>query len=124
VEQSRNDQVKRIARSIENDHNALLRQLQTLARSGNMPSDSIPTMESDEAKSHLDMMKGTSGQEFDNQWLQKIHAIHEQKIRWFEQAEANNSIQDTELREWVRKTLPTLRKHRDQIAQAMSSTNK
>lgn len=124
IEQSGNDDVKRIAKTIENDHNALLRQLQTLARTGNMTSDSIPTMENDQARSHLEMMKGMSGLEFNTQWLQHMHTMHEQKIMLFEQAEANNSIPDTDLRNWVSKTLPILRKHRDQLAQAMTSTNK
>jgi predicted outer membrane protein len=76
------------------------------------------------AKHHLDMMKNLTGQEFDRQWLQHMHMMHEQKVQMFEQAESNNSIQDAQLRIWVNKTLPTLRKHRDMLAQQLNSQNR
>ncbi|HLO82114.1 MAG TPA: DUF4142 domain-containing protein [Chitinophagaceae bacterium] len=124
IDKSQNDAVKQVATTLENDHNSLLRELQAMAKNPVNGADSIPTSENDMAKQHMDMMKNMTGQEFDRQWLQHMHMMHDQKIRMFEQAETNNSIQDAELRIWVEKTLPTLRKHRDMLAQTLNAINK
>jgi predicted outer membrane protein len=106
---------------LENDHNTLLRELQTLANNSSTGNDSLPTSENEMARHHQDMMKNLTGQEFDRQWLQHMHMMHEQKVQMFEQAESNNSVQDAQLRIWMNKTLPTLRKHRDMLAQQLNS---
>jgi len=125
LERSDNEEIKRIAGMLETDHNAALRELQALAGNEDAAlADSLPNMESDHAKHHLDMMRNLAIDEFNSQWLSHMHMMHDQKIQMFEQAVANNSIQDEEIRAWVTKILPTLRKHRDDLAQAMNNTNK
>lgn len=122
IDQASSSDVKNIARILENDHNQALRELQTLARNQADLSGSLPTSESDSAKQHISMMRNSRGSDFDRTWVSHMHAMHEQGVRNFEMAE--NTITDTNLKNWVSKMLPKLRDHRDRLAQLERNLSK
>lgn len=120
IDRSRNNELKRIARSIENDHNNVIKELKTLAGNSNIRSDSLPTMEGKMGRQHMDMLQNSGGEDFDKMWVQQMHSMHEQKIQMFEQMQNNDQITDSNVKSWITKTLPTLRKHRDDLSRFMN----
>lgn len=116
IDRSRNNEIKRIARMLENDHNTVIRELQSLARNNNLSQDSLPTMEGRMGKQQMDQLQNSGGDEFDKLWAQQMLTNHEQKIQMFEQMQSNEQITDSNIKNWVVKTLPTLRKHRDELS--------
>ena len=109
-QRSRNNEVKQIAQTLLNDHSASLNELKTLAQS---KAISIPVEERPSAKRKLDNLADKSGDEFDKSWCNEMMDIHDETIEKFEKRLEDTN--DAELKAYISKTLPALRKHHDSL---------
>jgi len=106
--QSGDDAVKKVAASLEKSHQALLAELQELA---NKKAVSIPTDLTDDAKK--DLTKMAEEKKFNNAWCKEMTYKHEKSIAKLEAQEKETT--DDDIKNWIAKTLPTIRKHLDEI---------
>jgi len=106
------DQVKSLARSIEQDHTQANNELMAAARAKNI---NLPTALGDDKQTTLDAFARLEGKAFDNAFL--LHNIkdHLHDVMMF-RTEAQNGT-DPEIKAWAAKTLPALQKHAAHISQ-------
>jgi len=109
-QRSRNNQVKQIAQTLLTDHTASLNELKTLAQA---KAISIPVEERAASKRKLEDMAGESGEEFDKGWLKEMMGLHDETIEKFEKRMEDTN--DAELKAYISKTLPVLRKHHESL---------
>lgn len=121
IDQGSSLEVKSLARTLENDHNEALRELQTMARNMSDISNSLPTTETDSARQHIDMLRSSRGSDFDKMWAMHMHEMHVKGVQTFENMQTQAS--DAALKSWIDKMLPKLRSHRDKLAQLDRSLN-
>lgn len=108
--QKANDaKVKSFAQRIIDDHNRAGKDLEELAsRKGWTLSKTID----DRCQKELDRLSSMTAQGFDHAFIESQIKGHEEAIKLFEKE--SKSGQDADLKEWARKTLPTLREHLQQ----------
>jgi putative membrane protein len=58
-------------------------------------------------------MAGESGEEFDKGWLKEMMGLHDETIEKFEKRMEDTN--DAELKAYISKTLPVLRKHHESL---------
>jgi putative membrane protein len=105
-EKSSSDQVKSLAQTIVQDHQAHAAKVQQLAQQkGIAVSDQL----SPECQKSLDAMSAMSGPAFDRHYLHDMVRDHKKAIALYDQAAANNS--DPDVRALAQSTLPTLKEH-------------
>ena len=109
-QRSRNSEVKQIAQTLLNDHTASLNELKTLAQS---KAISIPVEERAPARRKLNNLADKSGEEFDKSWCKEMMDLHDQTIEKFEKRLEDTD--DAELKAYITKSLPVLRKHHDSL---------
>lgn len=73
----------------------------------------FPERLTEKSQMNYDRLATLSGSEFDNEYTRQIIKSHEETIEMF-RLQAENG-QDEEVRNWARKTLPTLEQHLRQI---------
>ena len=106
--QSTSDDVKELAKIIEDDHNKSMNELQTLAASKMVTLPSSPSKDGQDAYTKL---MNESGNDFDKKFTTMMVDGHKDAISKFEKA--STDCQDTDVRNWASKTLPALRTHLD-----------
>lgn len=109
-QRSRNKEVKSVAQMLLTDHTAALNELKTIAQA---KAISIPVEERETAEKKIDNLADKSGEEFDKDWTNEMLEMHEEGIEKFE-----NRLEDTEdpeLKAYISKTLPVLKKHREEL---------
>lgn len=109
-QRSRNNEVKNLAQTLLADHTTALNELKTLAQA---KAISIPVEERETAERKIDNLADKSGQEFDKEWTVEMLAMHKESIGKFE--DRLESTEDAELKAYISKTLPVLKKHREQL---------
>lgn len=109
-QKSRNTQVKQVAQTLLTDHTASLNELKTLAQA---KAISIPVQEQDGSKRKLENLAEESGQDFDQAWSKEMMNLHDETIEKFEDRLENT--QDADLKAYIQKTLPLLKKHHEQL---------
>lgn len=109
-QRSRTGGVKQIAQQLLTDHTASLNELKTLAQA---KAISIPVEEPDASKRKLEDMAEEGGSEFDKEWVQEMIELHEKDIDEFEDRLKNT--EDAELKAFINKTLPVLKKHHESL---------
>jgi putative membrane protein len=110
--------VKQFAQRMVQDHTSATQQLQQLAASSNLPTPT-PQLSSD-MSSRLDRLRGLTGEEFDDAYLDAQVAAHEEAVRTFESYVANAPA--GQLRDWASSTLPSLRTHLSQVQNLENAT--
>jgi len=106
-----NEQVKEVAKNIEENHSRLLKDLQNLAGE---KAISIPTEAEDAKKRKIeDLTKETDIRDFNKEWCKEMVSSHEKTIKDFE--DRWEKTEDPELKNWIAETLPHLRAHLDKI---------
>jgi putative membrane protein len=106
-----NEQVKEIAKNIEENHSKLLKDLQHLAGE---KAISVPTEAEDGKKRKIeDLTKETNIRDFNKEWCKEMISSHEKTIKDFENRWENT--EDPDLKNWIAETLPHLRSHLDKI---------
>lgn len=106
LKQSTNEDVKRLAQRLADDHGKANQELKQYADS---KSITLPTAMSADHKKFFDKLSKLSGAAFDREYVNEMVKNHEKNVTMFE-AQSKNS-KDAELKAWVDKTLPTLREH-------------
>jgi len=127
VQKAQSSEAKQFAQRLIDDHTKANAELQQLAArkgvtlpdhekvasstSTTTDTDRTQVRESTEAEHHGDLKKleGLSGTEFDRAFAKAAVKDHEKDVSEFEKA--SKKTQDTELKSWIDKTLPTLREH-------------
>lgn len=109
-QRSRTASVKKIAEALVTDHTAALNELKTLAQA---KAISVPVQETDAAKRKLEDIADESGEDFDEEWVSEMLEFHEKSIDGFEKRLEDTD--DAELKSFITKTLPLLKKHRDSL---------
>jgi putative membrane protein len=110
VDRSSNAEVKRIANMLVKDHTKVLGELKTFAQTKGI---TIPVEEDDEARRKTDRFSDEAGKDFDKKWCKELIDRHEESINKFEKR-ADKS-EDAELKNWINKTIPALKHHRDEL---------
>jgi putative membrane protein len=105
-----NPEVKKFGQMMVTDHSKANEELKALAAKKNFK---LPTELDSSHKSMLDEMKGKSGGDFDEDYVEAMVDDHEDDVAAFEK-QAQNSP-DPDVKAFAAKTLPTLKKHLDAI---------
>lgn len=105
-----NPEVKKFAQMMVQDHTNANTELKALAAKKNV---TLPTEVDSSTKSMLDEMKGKTGADFDKEYVDEMVADHEKDVAAFEKQ--STSATDADVKAFAAKTLPTLKKHLEQI---------
>lgn len=109
-QRSRTPEVKDIAQKLQEEHTSSLNELKTLAQA---KAISVPVEETDASKRKLEDLAEESGSEFDRAWVKEMIDMHEKSVKKFE--DRLDDTEDAELRAYIDKTLPVLRKHLEDL---------
>jgi putative membrane protein len=119
-QKTNNDQVKEVAKNIEENHSKLLKDLQNLAGE---KAISVPTEAEDAKKRKIeDLTKEKNIRDFNKEWCKEMVSSHEKTIKDFE--DRWEKTEDPELKNWIAETLPHLRSHLDKIKSCDESVAK
>lgn len=112
-------EVKTHARHMLADHQKLADEMKSLAsKKGWTLSDAAPP----EKQQELDQMNQKSGADWDKAYVDSQLQAHQDAINLFEGASA--SVQDSDLKALIDKTLPTLRDHLQMVQDMQGKMNK
>ena len=103
-QKSQNPEVKALSQRLVTDHTKANDELKQLAAS---KGTTIPTQLSDHYQKALDKLSSAS--DFDKSFKEMAVKDHKNDIKEFEKALKKSN--DTELKAWISKTLPTLQEH-------------
>ncbi|WP_296622175.1 DUF4142 domain-containing protein [Marivirga sp.] len=110
--------IKELGRMMEEAHSKSQNDLNILAKSKNI---SIPSTPSDDSNDAYTNLNEKSGNDFDEAYADKMVDEHQDAIKAFEQAAEN--INDSEIKNWARATLPNLRKHLDHAIECQNKSD-
>jgi len=105
-----NPEVKRFGQMMATDHSKANAELKALATK---KGKTLPAEIDSSTKLILDDMKATSGPEFDTEYVEAMVEAHEKDVAEFEKQ--SQSAADADVKAFAAKTLPTLKKHLEQI---------
>ena len=107
LEKSRNEQVKKFAQHMIDDHTSALKELQTLAQAKGV---TLPDGTDLKHKTMATALKVMSGNSFDSQYMKRAGVgDHQQTIELLQKAQ--NNARDPDLKAMATKMLPTVREH-------------
>ena len=101
-----NEDVKKFAQRMVDDHSKLNKELMLLAKSYNL---SLPVAPGQKYKQTKDRLSKLSAADFDREYMKEMVKDHKKDVAAFELR--LRQARDAELKAWVEKTLPTLREH-------------
>jgi putative membrane protein len=107
LEKSNNNDIKKFARMIVDDHTKASNELKSLVHK--MRGMQVPTSLDAEHQRKLDQLRSASGPQFDERYRTEQIEGHQVAVKLFE--DYSNKGDNTELKSWAQKTLPTLRNH-------------
>ncbi|QCR21720.1 DUF4142 domain-containing protein [Pontibacter sp. SGAir0037] len=100
------EDVRTFGQMIVNDHTESSTILMAMANQKNLP---VPTALPQDKMEMRNRLAGMTGTEFDMEFMTQQVAAHQEAVALYEQAE--DELQDTELRNFAAATLPVLREH-------------
>jgi len=107
--------VKNFGQRMVTDHSKANEELQQLATAKGL---ALPTELAGEHKDMFDHLSSLSGADFDKQYMKHMVEDHEKDVAEFDKQSTTG--QDSDLKAWAAKTLPTLKEHL-QLAKTVSS---
>lgn len=102
--------VKEFASMMVTDHSKANEELKAIAAAKQITLPTVPNPDKQTIKKEL---SAKSGDDFDKAYVAEMVKDHQKDISLFEQAQ--KTLQDPELKQFVERTLPVLRKHMDHI---------
>lgn len=106
LQKSQNDEVKKLAQTIVDDHTKANDELKTLAAG---KSVTLPTDVNAKEKATLDKLNALSGEAFDREFVKTMVKDHEAAVKLF-QKQADSGA-DADVKAFAASTLPTLKSH-------------
>lgn len=117
LEKSQNDQVKKFAQHMIDDHTSALKELQTLATAKGV---TLPDDTDLKHKTMATALKAMTGNSFDNQYMKRVGVgDHQATIELLQKAQKN--AKDPELKAMATKMLPTVREHLKMAQQGVTA---
>jgi putative membrane protein len=117
-QKSRNAEVQNIARMLLTDHTASLNDLKTVAQA---KAISVPVQEADGSRRTLEDLADESDDDFEKAWCKEMMGLHEKNINRFE--DRLKESEDEELKRYIIKTLPVLKKHHGELKKCHEKLN-
>lgn len=108
-EKAQNQQVKDFAAMMVQDHTKANEELKSLAAAKNI---TLPTAPGEDHLENIADLNAYTGADFDKEYMDLMVSDHEKAVSLFEDASEN--LEDSELRAFASKTLPSLQKHLEQ----------
>jgi len=106
-QRSDNADIKAISKTLENEHNKLLKNLQDLAAKKTI---SIPSASEDaDVKKIEDLNKEDDIKDFNKEWCKTVVKKHEENIEMFEKRLQNTA--DPDIKAFINESLPNMRSH-------------
>ncbi|HSR19153.1 MAG TPA: DUF4142 domain-containing protein [Ignavibacteriaceae bacterium] len=102
--------VKDFGKMMETDHSKAIDELKSLAQKNNF---TVPDKMDEKHMDKVENLKAQKGGDFDKAYMDMMVEDHEKNIDKFQGA--LNRVQNSELKDWISKTLPTIKNH---LAQA------
>jgi putative membrane protein len=118
--QSSSTEIKEFGKMMVNDHQKANEELKKLT--GERGYRDIPTQPTTNARNDYDKLSRLNGREFDRAFAQQMVKDHEATVKLFQQQAENGK--DEQIRNWARKTLPTLERHLEHSHNLEKSHNK
>jgi putative membrane protein len=115
AQKGQSEAVKKLGQRLVQDHTKANQELKQIASKKGV---TLPTQPASEHKSALDHLKSLQGTEFDKAFTQHAIQDHQKDIQKFQKA--SQQLQDSELKSFASKTLPTLQQHLQMAKQADS----
>ncbi|MDB5939181.1 MAG: hypothetical protein JWP77_1545 [Polaromonas sp.] len=117
LEKSQNDQVKKFAQHMIDDHTSALKELQTVASAKGV---TLPDDTDLKHKTMATALKAMTGNSFDNQYMKRVGVgDHQATIELLQKAQKN--AKDPELKAMATKMLPTVREHLKMAQQGVTA---
>jgi putative membrane protein len=115
-----NAEEKKFAEQMMTDHSKTSSDLKSLVDSGAVKAD-IPTALDSSSQKKLDKLRDTRRQAFASEYDPMQVSVHKEAVSLFERY--SKSGDNSKLKDWAGKTLPTLQHHLD-MAEAMNKSRK
>jgi putative membrane protein len=109
-------EVKQFGQRMVKDHGKANSELEAIAKAKSLQ---VPKKLDAEHQSMVDELTGKSGAEFDSAYSHHMAAAHGKAVALFESA---SQLDDSELAAFAKKTLPTLKEHKQMADKLQSST--
>jgi putative membrane protein len=103
-----NQRVKNFGQMMVDDHSKANDELKSLASQRNV---TLPATVSSNHQSDMDNVNKKTGKDFDKKYMSMMVDDHQKDVSEFEKASKN--VKDADVKAWIDKTLPVLRKHLD-----------
>jgi len=111
---STNPEVRKLAAQMVKDHEAANKELKSVAEA---KGSKVPAALDAKHQAVVDGLTKLTGTDFDKAYVSQMMADHEKAIMLFTAASTDTSI-DPQLMAFAKKTLPTLKMHRDHVKAA------
>ncbi|HEY8550853.1 MAG TPA: DUF4142 domain-containing protein [Vicinamibacterales bacterium] len=115
-QKSQRQEVKDLARAIEQDHTKANQELKRIAQDNNVDLETKLTAEHQQLRKKLEGLEGTT---FDRAYTQAMVQEHQKDIKAYQQAQ--NKVANDDLKQYITSTLPSLQKHLEHAKQAEQS---
>lgn len=110
-QRSDNADIKSISKTLENEHNKLLKNLQDLAAKKTI---SVPAASEDsDVKKIEDLNKEEDIRDFNKEWCKTVVKHHEESIEMFEKRLENTA--DPDIKALINESLPNMRSHLEKL---------
>lgn len=116
MSKSTNEEVKKLAQMMIEDHTKSSEELKPIAANKNVM---LPNEPDSKHKSAMEKMSSMSGMEFDMAYVKMMVKDHEKAVSMF--TKESNSGKDAEAKAFAAKTLPVLQMHLDMSRKMMTS---
>lgn len=110
LQKTRDDEIKRIAQHLKNDHAMMLVDLTTFAADKVI---TVPLTESEDVRERIQKLANETDQ-FNKKWCEEVRSLHKESIETLEKS--GEKVYEPELREWIASALPRLRKNLDLVS--------
>jgi putative membrane protein len=114
LQKTENEEIRRFAQMMIDEHTAANAELEQIAASKNM---AMPTEMSKKHRDAMEKLNGLSGAEFDRAYMKQMVKDHQATVKLFEKQADRGT--DADLKAFAAKTLPNLREHL-RMARSMS----
>lgn len=109
LQKSSNEEVRRFAQMMIDDHTRTSEELKTLAASKNVV---LPTAMSGKQQSMVSKLNGAAaGMEFDREYMKMQVKAHEDAVKLFQKQANDNDAEDADAKAFAAKNLPALQGH-------------